>query len=62
MKNRSEIVDTIAAPITPICKSGVILIRISGSIESPLTFFKLKGELEANRATLAVYTSRRNPL
>jgi tRNA modification GTPase len=54
--------DTIAAPVTPLRKSGVILVRISGDILPALSFFEIKKELKANTSVLALYRSRSEPL
>jgi tRNA modification GTPase len=54
--------DTIAAPVTPLRKSGVILVRISGNILPALSFFEIKKELKPNTPVLALYRSRSEPL
>jgi tRNA modification GTPase len=54
--------DTIAAPVTPLRKSGVILVRISGNILPALSFFEIQKELKANSPLLALYRSRSEPL
>ncbi|MDR2400107.1 MAG: 50S ribosome-binding GTPase [Deferribacteraceae bacterium] len=54
--------DTIVAPMTPVRKSGVILVRISGDIAPALPFFETERALKPNSPTLALFRSHIEPL
>jgi tRNA modification GTPase len=53
--------DTIVAPMTPMRKSGVILLRVSGDAALALQFFEIKKPLKPRAATQAIFHSRAEP-
>jgi tRNA modification GTPase len=54
--------DSIVAPMTPLRRSSVILLRVSGDITLALPFFEIKRSLKPNTPLLALFRSRAEPL